>query len=95
MIAYLRLRSMQGPKTTLAECTFDEEWWQQSTVVRKSCAKLFAGIRNTEDLVICLPPSIPPQPSYVWQLPRAGDPKPKHDLAVAAKLSQRLDPHPV
>ena len=42
-----------------------KEWWQQSTVVRKSCAKLFAGIRNTEDLVICLPLRIPPQPSYV------------------------------
>ena len=49
-----------------------KEWWQQSTVVRKSCAKLFAGIRNAEDLVICLPLRIPPQPSWTFAASFAG-----------------------
>ena len=60
MIAYLRFASYAGTRDTLwLNAHSLKDWWQKSIVVWKSCVKLFSGIRNTEDLVICLPLRIP------------------------------------
>ena len=75
------------------------EWRQQSILVWKSCVMPFLGIRSTEDLVMRQPLRIrlstPGRTLALWmlmelkvQLLRADAPRPKHDLAEAAKQSQ-------